>query len=295
MATLFQQYEDASGQKINFEKSSVIFGLKTPEWKRQRSQQILGISRVGGGGKYLGLPEQFGRKKVELFEHVVKKVKERTEGWSTKYLSPAGKEILIKAVALAFPVYSMNCFMLPSTICDEITSIVSAFWWGKENGRRKIPWVAWDRMTLPKKEGGLGFKDLHTFNGALLAKQAWRILMNPNSLLARIYKGMYYPRTTFMKSTAGHYASYGWKSIQEGKALLSQGLRVRLGNGRNTSIWDDPWLPTLPPRPAAGPMIVPHMKVSDLWKENSREWDPVTFEGVLTPEDQQIVSELYLS
>ncbi|KAG7597660.1 Reverse transcriptase domain [Arabidopsis suecica] len=295
MAAIFQKYEEASGQMINYNKSSIIFGMKIPETKRQRLKRILRIEKVGGGGKYLGLPEQFGRKKVELFSYIVQRVKERTKSWSTKYLSPAGKEILIKSVAMALPVYSMNCFILPSTICDEINGVLTSFWWGTENEKRKIPWVAWERMSLPKREGGLGFKDLHLFNKALLAKQAWRILMNPTSLLARLYKGIYFPNSNFLQTQTRNQSSYGWRSIQEGKDLLQQGLRVRLGDGNNTKIWEDPWLPTLPPRPANGPVLNPDMKVSDLWKINQREWDPVIFEGVLNPEDQALAATLYLS
>ncbi|KAL9279362.1 putative RNA-directed DNA polymerase [Arabidopsis thaliana] len=295
MVNIFKRYEEISGQMINYSKSSIIFGMKIPEVKRRRLQRILNIDNVGGGGKYLGLPEQFGRKKVEMFEYIVKRVKERTEGWSNKFLSPAGKEILIKSIALALPVYSMNCFMLPHSICDEIQSVLTTFWWGKEKGKRKIPWIAWKRMTLPKKEGGLGFKDLHHFNRALLAKQAWRILRNPQSLLVRLYKGMYHPQTSYLETVTGTYTSFGWRSIQHGKELLCQGLRVRLGNGQDTRVWEDPWLPTIPPRPAYGLAVIPNLTVSDLWKEGLREWNPVIFEGVLNPEDQQLAESLYLS
>ncbi|XP_019100869.1 PREDICTED: uncharacterized protein LOC109132875 [Camelina sativa] len=209
IASIFKRYEAASGQQINYTKSSVIFGFKTPDSRRQRIHQILGIERVGGGGKYLGLPEQFGRKKVELFEYIVQRVKERTEGWNYKHLSAAGKEIVIKTIAMALPVFSMNCFLLPITICNEITIVVSNFWWGQDNGKRKIPWTAWKRLTLPKKEGGLGFKDLQAFNKALLAKQAERLLKNPYSLLARLYKGLYYPDTPFLQTQTGPTASSG--------------------------------------------------------------------------------------
>jgi len=54
-------------------------------------------------------------------------------------------------------------------------------------------------------------------------------------------------------------------------------------------------LPTIPPRPAYGPAVIPNLTVSDLWKEGLREWNPVIFEGVLNPEDQQLAESLYLS
>jgi hypothetical protein len=43
-------------------------------------------------------------------------------------------------------------------------------------------WVAWDIMLKPKIKGGMGFKDMRIFNQALLARQAWRLLQNPDSV-----------------------------------------------------------------------------------------------------------------
>ena len=92
-------------------------------------------------------------------------------GWKEKLLSSAGKEILIKAVAQAVPSYTMSCFKLPDTLCEELTEMVRQFWWGQVKEEKKLAWMSWEKMCLPKEKGGMGFRDLKKFNLALLAKQ----------------------------------------------------------------------------------------------------------------------------
>ena len=87
-------------------------------------------------------------------------------------MSWAGKEILIKAVAQAIPTYDMGCFDLTKSFCDQVSSIVCRYWWNQQEGKHKIH----------------GFRDIHSFNIAMLAKQAWRLWENPGSLCARILK-----------------------------------------------------------------------------------------------------------
>lgn len=206
--------------------------MKIPEYRRVQLKGILGITTIGGGGKYLGLPEQIGRNKVDQFEYVVTRIREKINMWYCQLLSPAGKEGLIKSVIQAKPFYPMHCFLLPKTICDEINGLLSKFWWGKDKGQRKNSWVAWKRLSLPKSEGGLGFKDLYIFNFALLAKQFWCILQNPTTLLVRLYKGRYFNTSTFLQSKCGSQPSYGWRSVQAEKSLLLEGLRFNLGMDR---------------------------------------------------------------
>ena len=107
---ILEMYEKASGQAVNLSKSAITFGSRVSDTMKTRLRTILNIHNDGGCGKYLGLPEVIGQKKKEIFNFILEKIKKRTKGWSNKYLSEAGKEILLKTIASAIPVYPMNVF-----------------------------------------------------------------------------------------------------------------------------------------------------------------------------------------
>lgn len=87
MSEILQLYEQASGQKINKEKSAITFSKLAPEELKDRVRNELQITKEGGAGKYLGLPEHFGRKKKDLFTGMVEKLgKKRLDGQLRCYL-----------------------------------------------------------------------------------------------------------------------------------------------------------------------------------------------------------------
>jgi hypothetical protein len=75
-------------------------------------------------------------------------------------------------------------------------------------------------MCSPKKYGGMGFRDMPIFNHAMLGKQCWRLLTEPESLCARVLKGRYFPNGDFWTASTPRSASYTWRSILKGKKVL---------------------------------------------------------------------------
>lgn len=94
-------------------------------------------------------------------------------------------------------------------------------------------------MCKAKNKGGMGFRDIHCFNLALLAKQGWRLLREPQSLLATILRAKYHPNSNFLDARLGHNPSFTWRSIMSGKEILKEGLTWTIGNGASSRVWED--------------------------------------------------------
>lgn len=242
LKNIFRVYGDATRQRINFDKSSITFGAKINEVCKGITKRQLGIINEGGAGTYLGLPECLSGSKVQLLDYIKDKLKSRLSGWFARSLSLGGKEVLLKVVALAMPVFAMSCFKLTKTTCSNLTSAMSDFWWHALDHKRKIHWVSWDKLCLAKEDGGLGFRDIECFNQALLAKQAWRVIQDPDCLFAQLLKSRYFAYQDFLESSLGDRPSYGWRSILHERDLLIKGMSKRIGNGKSLSVWLDSWV-----------------------------------------------------
>ena len=59
----------------------------------------------------------------------------------------------------------------------------------------------------------MGFRDLGCFNQAMLAKQGWRLIRNPDSLVGKVLKACYFPNDDFLITKKGKHASFVWSSI----------------------------------------------------------------------------------
>ena len=181
------------------------------------------------------MPSDVGNSKSGDFKFLKDRVWNKVKGWMEKILSVGGK--VIKSVAQVVPVFSMSCFKLHRGLCEHLNSLIRKFWWGTKESKRKPSWVSWSVLTRPKFCGGLGFRDIEVFNLALLARQAWRVLMAPESLSARVLKAKYHPTCDFLNVDMGSTPSQIWRSILEGREVLVQGLIRRIGDGQTTNIW----------------------------------------------------------
>jgi hypothetical protein len=145
MKHILATYEAASGQTINFQKSEIFCSRNVPQDERNSIANTLGVQAVLGTGKYLGLSSMIGRSKKAIFSFIKDRVWKKINSWSSKSLSKAGREVLIKSVLQSIPTYFMSIFTIPSSLCDEIEKMMNSFWWGHSGSTNKgIHWLSWD-------------------------------------------------------------------------------------------------------------------------------------------------------
>lgn len=133
-------YERASGQMINFDKSALSFSPNTTVQMTSDIKSILSMEVVSGHDLYLGLPTFSLRNKNLQFAYLKERICHRIEGWSSKFISVGGKEVLIKSVIQAIPSYAMSCFKLPLSLCHCIEQMCAKFWWNIKDGHRELHW-----------------------------------------------------------------------------------------------------------------------------------------------------------
>ena len=89
--------------------------------------------------------------------------------------------------------------------------------------KKKIPRINWSKLCKHKDKGGMGFRDIHAFNLAMLAKQAWRLIQGGQSLFVKVYKARYFPNCSFMEAELRCNPSFVWKSLLDARELIRAG------------------------------------------------------------------------
>jgi hypothetical protein len=103
LSQLLEYYEKASGQLLNKEKTSIFFSRNTSQVDRECIHQLFGVLSTQRYDTYLGLPALVEKSQMKEFKSIKDRVWKRLNDWKTKFLSQAGKEILLKALVQAIP------------------------------------------------------------------------------------------------------------------------------------------------------------------------------------------------
>ncbi|CAM8913937.1 unnamed protein product [Rhodiola kirilowii] len=236
LKAVMERYESISGQRINLAKSEIVFSRNVAEAVKSRIVDTFRVQVVGAHSKYLGLPITFSHNKTEVFKNIVDSTWKRVMGWRETHLSAAGKEIMVKSVLQALPTYAMMCFKLPVSLCKRLFGIIGRFWWAPDGDSKGVHWANQMKLTYPKTEGGLNFRDLAIFNDALLGKQYWRLLQKPDTIIARTLKAKYFRNSSLIDSHLSEPCSLAWRGIWRAGVRVKNWIRWDVTTGN--PVWE---------------------------------------------------------
>ncbi|GAU48531.1 hypothetical protein TSUD_98640 [Trifolium subterraneum] len=295
---ILHTYETASGQEVNLVKSEVFISRNMSQAAKEDLSRILGVKLVLGTSIYLGLPSMVGRSKKAIFSYIKDRIWKRINSWRGRALSKAGKEIMIKSILQVIPSYVMSMFILPASLIDDIEKMINVFWWrngstNNNNNTKGIHWLAWERLACPKAYGGLGFRNFESFNKAMVVKKVWNIVQNLNSLVAKLIKARYFPRSSLFEAPLAYNPSFAWRSMWQARQIFSLGCRWRIGSGDNIRVMHDPWLRGSANRwvPSPQPAGVYQLSVRDLLHDNYKAWNIVKVQNLFSRDVAEKIME----
>uniref|UniRef100_A0A803P6Q0 Reverse transcriptase domain-containing protein n=1 Tax=Cannabis sativa TaxID=3483 RepID=A0A803P6Q0_CANSA len=294
---LLECFQEAWGQQVNRQKSSLFFSPNIAYDEKVTICAMMGINEAGDNSFYLGLLNILGRNKTALLGFLKDRMRKKIQSWEVRFLSKAGKELLIKTVAQSLPSYTMNIFLLPVETCQEMEQLMCKFWWQSSTKNNKgIHWKSWDRLIVHKSKGGMGFKNLRDFNLSLLCKQGWLLLCYPESFVSRIFRARYYRNGNFLSAKLGGNPSFVRRSIYEAQEVVREGVRCRIDNGSMVSILQDPLLPDSenPKATSTHPALL-NQNVSVLMVPGELAWDVDLVRDLFNNRDTSLILNIPLS
>lgn len=104
----------------------------------------------------------------------------------------------------------------------------------------------------------------------MLAKHAWRLTHNTQSQFYRVYEARYLSNCSFMVGELGSNPSIVWRSLLAVRDIINEGAHWKVGDGRTIGVATHKWLPH---KPMFLQDLPSELRVCDLIKEDSRQWD----------------------
>ena len=286
MKNTLTQFHSFSGLCANPSKSCIFFA-GVDDTIANSVCQALQFNRGSLPLKYLGVPLIPTRLKKVDCDELIKKISNRVQSWTSKFLSYAGRLQLIQSVLAGIQNYWASMFILPKYVLKQVEKIMRRFLWSGGIEKASGAKVAWDSICKPKKEGGLGFKPLIPLNCILNMKHIWALFSNKNQSLWASWIHTYMLKgKSFWAVKPPSQCSWYWRKLPKLRDKVRPLLKHKIGNGSDTFLWYDNWHPLGPlvkkfgQRIAYDAALPLHAKVKDIIEEGEWQW-PYSFSPAL--------------
>ncbi|KAE8687013.1 lectin-like protein [Hibiscus syriacus] len=190
--------------------------------------------------RYLGIPLVTRKISDKDCVVLIENIKAKLHQWSTKTLSYVGRLELKRVVLFSITNYWCRKLFLPLSVLKKVEQLCSRFFWKGSDRSAFGARVSWQNICCLKSEGGLGIKDLKTWNRACMLSLIKKILAGEGSLWVAWLKSYILKENDFWNAGIRPSVSWSLKKIfklrPEAFSILSPGAKsVRC-------IWDSIWV-----------------------------------------------------
>ena len=121
--------------------------------------------------------------------------------------------------------------------------MLNSFCWGDSSpNSRGLHWLSWEKLFTLKVFCCIGFKSFKAFNMAMVGKQAWKLVSNPDYLIMWLLKAKYFPWGNYYGAAIVHNSIYVLHNIYSVKDVIWRGFQCNICIGESIRVWDHLWL-----------------------------------------------------
>lgn len=173
---------------------------------------------------YLGVKISAKKLSNDDCQFLIDKIAAKLRTWGVSTLSYAGRAQLVNSVLLNLHSYWASIFVLPKRVLDGVIAACRNFLWDGKTTSSKTPLIAWDLICRDKKMGGLGYKESHTWNIALLGKYIWSVATKADNLWVKWIDHVYLKGKDWKQYVPNSAVSWYWRQLTHIKDRFRSGF-----------------------------------------------------------------------
>ena len=155
LSDILALFKRATCKQINVKKSTLSWSnmseVETNFYKLHFSFEVKDFDL---GLKYLGFQLKPKCYLKSDWSWLIAKMEKRFKQWSHRWLSHAGRVVLVKSILEAIHVYWMSLAWIPIGIREQLRSLCFEYLWEGSQEKVVLPWVRCEFLALPKGLGG---------------------------------------------------------------------------------------------------------------------------------------------
>lgn len=242
IVNLLSYFSTISGLTINKSKTSLFLPGSSMVDKLHLSAHFgftLGTLPV----RYLGLSLLPRKMTKSDYAPLIERVKKRLHSWTSRHLSFAGRTQLISSVIQSIMAYWCAAFVLPKRCIHKINIMCRRFLWSGDPATSKKANVKWSQVCSPKSVGGLGLRDLFSWNKVFGLKLIWLLFSNSGFLWVAWCKEHKLRRKFFWNLSEKSSGSSTWSQLLKLRPIANDFIYCKIGDGSDCYLWLDNWTP----------------------------------------------------